>query len=120
MTATFNETRNQFDDRFRQSILIRENIDESKSDEEIARIRAARERKISDLMQAERYASNPEDVPMMRNRMNAVKIGLPENTAPEIIQETRARLFRQSNAVLRGLDKNATQEEIDAAGPRVL
>ncbi len=120
MTATFNDRQNHLDDRFRQSILIRENIDESKSDEEIARIRAARERKINDLMQAERYASNPEDVPMMRNRMNAVKIGLPENTDPEVIQETRVRLLRQSDAVLRGLDKNATQEEIDAAGPKFL
>lgn len=55
MTATFSDRRNHLDDRFRQSILIRENIDESMSDEEIAKIRAGRERKVSDLMQAERY-----------------------------------------------------------------
>jgi hypothetical protein len=103
MTATFSARLKHFDERIRRSELIRENIDASKSDEEIAKIRAVRERRVSDLMQALRYASNPDDVPMMRNRINAVKIGLPEDTNPNVIQETRERLFRQSDAVMRDL-----------------
>lgn len=102
-------------DRMRLSRLLRENIDLSKSDEEIDNIRAARQRRVKDLMHALRYASNPDDEPMMRNLIDAVKLGLPEGTDRTVIEETRTRLFIQSYAVMRGLDKNATQAEIDEA-----
>lgn len=102
-------------DRLRLSRLIRENIDVSKSDEEIDSIRAARHRKVSDLMHALRYASNPDVAPMIRDVIDAVKLGLPEDSNRTVIEETRVRLFRQSYAVMRGLDKNASEAEIDAA-----
>ncbi len=102
-------------DRLKLSKLIRENIDASMSDEEIDSIRAARHRKVNDLMHALRYASNPDVAPMIRNLIDAVKLGLPEDSDPTVIEETRVRLFRQSYAVMRGLDRNASQAEIDEA-----
>ena len=105
MTSTFSDRLKHVADQTRSSELIRENIDVSKSDDEIAKIRSARERRVSDLIQALRYASNPDDVSMMHNRINAVKMGLPEDANPTLVQETRERLFRKSDALLRDSDK---------------
>ncbi len=111
MNSTSSDTLQQLSERLRGAELIRENIDASKSSEEIARIRAARERRVSDLIQAQRYASNPDDVAMMRNRISAAKMGLPEDTSPKIIQETRAKLFRQSEALLQASGQTSNSDQ---------
>ncbi len=112
--TTFSARLKLFQERRKLSDLIGENIDPTKDKEEIANIRDARSQRLSELTQLYLYVGNSAQS-MLQSQMNAVRIGLPEDTNPFVVEETRERLSRQSLAVLRGLNKDAIQQEIDAA-----
>jgi hypothetical protein len=94
--------------------LIRNGIDPSLSAEQVSNVKASRQKRESEIQDSMNATGlSADDQTRLANSLAAVKLGLPEDTAPETVSATKDAYEQQASAVSIGLPRDSSAEAID-------